>query len=216
MLVRFSAPILLAASLLASGCKKTDKAPPTAPAGSAATGASGSAGSVATPPKEAPVAQTPPATQEAQVPAPPPGSGPDGVVKAATLEAIQLPKPKKLPAKGNWSAAIAARDGDRLINYVDGDMLWISVHFVDCNLPAAKEAASKPANQRGVFAFCHENPVGKIKDYPLYGTSDMARGVKAGHLLLLAGIGASADPSYTTADLEEFLGSLDLAALAKL
>jgi hypothetical protein len=209
--MRFTASVLLATSLLTSGCKKAEKAAPAEPAGSAA---------IATPPKETPVAKTPPADQAApagaQVPAPPPGGGADGVVPAATLEAIQLPKPKKAPEKGIWSAAIAAHDGDRLVNYIDGDALWISVHFVDCNLPAAKEAASKPVNQRGAFTFCHETPAGKIKDYPLYGTNDMARGVKAGHLMIVASIGVSADPSYTTADLEAFLGSLDLAALAKL
>jgi hypothetical protein len=137
-------------------------------------------------------------------------------VPAATLEAIQLPRPPKLPPKGIWSAAIAAHDGDRLVNYIDGDALFISVQFADCNLPVAKEAASKPVNQRGSFTFCHENPTGKIKDFPLFGTNDTVRGVKAGHLLIVASIGVSADPSYTTADLEAFLGSLDLAALAKL
>lgn len=167
--------------------------------------------------KTPPAEKAPPTAPDTQAPAPPPGSGDaSGVVPAATLEAIQLPKPKKAPEKGIWSAAIAAHDGDRLVNYIDGDALWISVHFVDCNLPAAKEVASKPVNQRGAFTFCHENPAGKIKDYPLYGTNDTARGVKAGHLMIVASIGVSADPSYTTADLEAFLGSLDLAALAKL
>jgi hypothetical protein len=193
MIVRFSAPVLLAASILMSGCKKTDKAPAAEPAASAGSAAP------ATPPA-APA--TPPAAQ-------PPAAGGGPVVPAAKLEEIELPTPKGGPAKGIWSAATASDDGDRSTNFVDGSDLWIGVHFLDCNLPKAKEGAVD-------FKACTGAPTGKIKDYPLFAPSDVARVVKAGHILVIATAGATHMDKVKGPELEEFLASVDLDAIAKL
>lgn len=163
-----------------------------------------------------PADPTPPATATTGTPPEAEADKAGGVISAATLESIQLPKPKKAPEKFIWSTPVPARDGTRLVNYTDGKDIWLTVNFADCNSPTAKSVADKPANQRGQYGFCYEKPVGKIKDFPSYGTDDMVRGVKAGHLVIAASIGTAAPQSYTTADVEEFLGSLDLAALAKL
>ncbi len=216
MLVRLSTSFLLAAALLAPGCKKADKAPAPSP-GSAASP------TPAASPKEAPVAVTPPPsdpaatppTTEEQVPASAGGSA-TGVVKASVLEKLNVPKPKKLPDKSIWSSAKAVQDGDRLINYVDGDKQYMTLHFLDCNLPIVKSMESKAPADRGEYAFCYDHEVDKVKGFSLFGKGDEIRAVKAGHLMIIATIGVAADPSYGIPDLVEFLGSLDLPALAKL
>jgi hypothetical protein len=200
-ILRFSAPVLMGTLFLVSGCKKTDKAPAAEPAGSAA--AAGSA-APATPP---PAAQTPPA---------PPAAGNTSVVPANTLEAINLPPPKGAPAKGIWSAAAASDDGDRSTNFVDGSDVWVGVRFLDCNLPAAKDAANKPEADRGDFKYCLGTPTGKIKDYALFAPHDTRRVVKVGHLIVIADLGVTGETKLKAADLEAFLGSMDLAAIAKL
>ncbi len=211
MLVRYSAPILLATSLLFSGCKKADKTPSGAASG----------GSAASLPKEAPVAQTPPANPPPAAEPPavtPPAAdeakaGGGAVVSADALEAIHLPKPKKLPENGNWLTPNPATPGNRLVNYSDGKSYWLTVHFADCNAPEAKNL---PEGRRGEYKYCYEQPTGKVKDYASYCTGNEVRAVKAGHLMVNAMRGAQAPEGYGGADLEEFLGSVDLAALAKL
>jgi len=137
-------------------------------------------------------------------------------VPSATLEAIKLPVPKGAPEKGMWSSATAGGDGDRSTNFMDGNDLWVSVRFVDCNLPAVKAVASKPAAERGDFTFCFDKPTGKLKDYELFSPSDSLRVVKVGHLIIIVGTGVVSEGKITGADLETFIGSLDLPALAKL
>jgi hypothetical protein len=131
-----------------------------------------------------------------------------------------LPTPKGAPASGVWvnapSPTGGSGDGDRLANFVDGSDNWYSVRFLDCNLPAVKAASSKPANERGDAAFCFDAPTGKLKDLPLFSPNDSFRVVKAGHLLVLASLGATGETKLKPADLEAFLESLDLAGLAKL
>jgi hypothetical protein len=56
----------------------------------------------------------------------------------------------------------------------------------------------------------------KLKDYPMDDQYDAVRAVKVGHLVVVASIGAKSSGTLKAADLEAFLGSLDLAALAKL
>lgn len=143
--------------------------------------------------------------------------GSTAVVKASVLEKLSVPKPKKLPDKAMWSSAKAVHDGDRLINYVDGDKQYMTLHFVDCNLPVVKSLEHKAPAERGEYAFCYDtDAVDKVKGFSVYGKGDEIRAVKAGHLVVIATIGVNADPSYGIPDLIEFLGSLDLAGLAKL
>jgi hypothetical protein len=177
-----------------SGCKKTDKAPAAEPA------ASGSAAPAPPPaaPATPPAAQTPPAAV---------GSGP--VVPAVKLEELDLPSPKGAPAKGIWSAASPTEDGNRSTFFVDGNDGWMGVHLLDCNLPKAKEGGED-------FKPCTAAPTGKIKNYPLFATSDVARVVKAGHVLVIATASGTHMDKVKGPELEEFLASVDLDAIAKL
>jgi hypothetical protein len=213
MFLRFSVSVLLVTSLLMSGCKKTDKAPAAEPAASG-----GSAGSAApgTPPSGPPAPPTPKAEPAAQTPPAPAAANSTSVVPAATLAALELPKPAGAPAKGMWSQATPIVDGDRFENYLEGSNLWMSVHFLDCNTPVVKASAKLSAADRGVFSFCFDQPTGKLKDYPMFSPSDEVRAVKVGHVVVIAGIGLAGDDKLKAADLEAFLGSLDLASLAKL
>jgi hypothetical protein len=136
----------------------------------------------------------------------------------AKLVAITLPAPKGAPASGRWRSAPSPTggtgDGDRLANFIDGNDYWVSVRFLDCNLPAVKETADKP--KRGAFAFCFDTATGKLKDFPLFTPSDSLRAVKVGHLAIIATLGVTGQTKLTAADLEAFLESLDLAEIAKL
>lgn len=195
MIVRFSAPVLLAASILMSGCKKTDKAPAAEPAASAGSAA------------PAPPPATPPATPPAAQPPAAVGSGP--VVPGAKLEELDFPAPKGAPAKGIWSAATPTEDGNRSANFVDGSDGWMGLHLLDCNLPKAKEGGDD-------FKPCTAAPTGKIKNYPLFAPSDVARVVKAGHVLVIATASGLHMDKVKGPELEEFLASVDLDAIAKL
>jgi hypothetical protein len=99
---------------------------------------------------------------------------------------------------------------------MDGSDLWVSVRFLDCNLPMVKDTASKPAAERGDFTFCFDPPTGKLRDYGMFSPSDSVRVVKVGHLIIIVGLGVVSEGKLTPADLEAFITSLDLAALAKL
>lgn len=209
---RFSAPVLLATAVLVSGCNKKDKAPAPEPAAAAGSGAP------ATPPPAAPAAGAPAAGAPAAG-APAAAAGDNGVVPVATLAAITLPAPKGAPASGMWLQASAGGDGDRLVNFVDGNDYWYTVRFIDCRAPMVKEFASKPAGERGDIAYCFDTPTGKLKDYPLFTPKDPAdtlRVIKVGHLTMLASIGAAGEGKLKGSDVEAFLESVDLASIAKL
>src|SRR3954464_13159531 len=115
--MRFSAPVLLAAALLVSGCKKKEPAPSSEPTGSAA-------------PMTKPVA--PPAADPAATPTPA-AAAPGPVVGWEKLSDINLPNPKGLPDKGIWSSVKATKDGDRQENFVDGDDNYMGLRILDCN-----------------------------------------------------------------------------------
>ncbi len=207
--MRYSATALFAAAVLVSGCKKTEKAPVAEPP------AAGSAAPAATPPPAAaPVEPAAPATPP---PAAPAADGP--IVPSATLAGITmaLPKPKGAPESGAWKAVPGGVDGDRRTNYTDkGSEYWVGLRLLDCNLPMVKEAAAKPAGERGELAYCFDEATGKLKDYPLYAPSELVRAVKTGHLVVIATLGVTGQTKLKGADLEAFLESLDLASFAKL
>jgi hypothetical protein len=200
---RFSATVLLAAALLVSGCNKKDKAAEKTPE------PAGSAAAPATPP--------PAPTPAAPAPA---AADSTSVVPLAKLAAIMLPPPKGAPATGVWATAPSptggSGDGDRLANFTEGSDYWVSVRFLDCNLPVVKESASKPSAERGAFTFCFDPAPAKLKDYPLFNTSETQRVVKVGHLIIIATLGATGETKLKPEDLEAFLESLDLAEIAKL
>ena len=196
MIVRFSAPVLLAASILMSGCKKTDKAPAAEPA------AAGSTAAPATPPA-APA--TPPAAA-----APAGGSvGTGPVVPGAKLAVLDFPVPKGAPPKGSWQDARPIEDGLRSANFAEGSDIWMGLYITDCNLPAAKDGSEE-------FKPCTATPTGKIKSYPLFAPSDIARAVKVGHLIFMVTSSGTHMDKIKGPELEEYLNGVDLDSLAKL
>lgn len=146
-----------------------------------------------------------------------PGDSAD-VVPVADLLAITLPVPKVVPATGSWVDVppSSSGGGDRLANFVDGNNYWMSVRFVDCNMPAVKRAAAGPADERGDFTHCFDTTTTKLGNFPLYAENNVRRVVKVGRLLVITGIGLTGQTKLKPADLEAFLTSLDLAAIAKL
>jgi hypothetical protein len=115
-----------------------------------------------------------------------------------------------------WSQATPILDGDRSENYVDGDDYWVSVRFIDCNLPAVKDSASKPESERSDFKYCFAQPSGKLEEYPLFAPHDTRRVVKVGHVTVIADLGVTGETKLTATDLEGFLASLDLTPLSRL
>jgi len=215
---RFAAPVLMAAALLVSGCSKKDKDKAPAP-----EPGSGSAQPVPTPPPP-----PPPAAPDAAVAATGSGSGsgsgsatapaiaagdPIGLAK---LAAIALVVPGGAPAGGAWHDAQGAVDGNRLVNFVDGKDYWYTVQFIDCRAKVAKDAAKDPADDRGVFTYCYDAPTGKFKDYPMFAPNEFQRAVKVGNVTVVASIAMNGRAKLKGADLETFLGTLDLAGIAKL
>jgi hypothetical protein len=144
-----------------------------------------------------------------------PGSAADSapIVSGEKLAWIDLPEPHGAPPKGTWSDVAAIDDGDRRTYYRVGDVGWVFVDFVDCNLPKVKAEAQKPDS---VGHICVADTTEKINGYPLFKTSDITRVVKVGHLLLITNVGGTVMDKLTADDLEVFLASLDLAALAAL
>jgi len=124
--------------------------------------------------------------------------------------------PEKASDKAIWSSAEAETDGNRLSNYIDGDKPFIDVQFLDCNLPALKEYINKSPDDRGIFQNCFDKPTGKIKDFPMAAPQEHVRVVWAGHITLTVIVTAPQKGKIKGADLEEWLNTVDLAALSKL
>lgn len=193
---RFVAPALLAAALLGSGCgkKDNDKAPAPEPGSGTAVPTlptPASAGSSAALPTGDPIA-------------------------LAKLTAIILPSPPNgAPASGNWKDAMD-NDGRRLVNFVHGNDYWYAVDFIDCRMPMVKEYAAKAPTDRGVFAYCFDAPTGKFKDYPMFAPKETQRVLKVGKLTVIASLAMAGQAKLKAANLDAFLGAMDLAAIAKL
>src|SRR5262245_53492239 len=87
------------------------------------------------------------------------------IVSGEKLAWIDLPDPNGAPPKGTWSDATAIEDGDRRTYYRVGDVGWVFVDFVDCNLPRVKAEAQKPDSEGHI---CVSDTTEKINGYPLY------------------------------------------------
>jgi hypothetical protein len=217
---RFVAPVLMAAALVV-GCSKKDKdkAPPAE---------SGSGTAMTNTPTPPPPPPTPPAgsgSAGSGSAAPAAGSGdtalPTGApAKLSELVKINLPvPPPKAPAGGIWKeVGEVESDGDRQANYTAADnAIWYTLNIQDCRHPKAKEVAAKPAGDRGMWQWCFAKPDGKIKDYPrLTDENSLAHGVRVGNIVVIAGPHPTVKDKVGDAEVDEFLGSLDLAMIAKL
>jgi hypothetical protein len=145
------------------------------------------------------------------------------VLTAAQLTAIKLPKPKFGPAAGQWKDPITPADGERSTEFVVGDDVYVAVLFNDCNLPEAAQYASKQVYSRNVFDACFASAAGGDQasgttagGAPVWKINEQSRYLRIGHLGIRVAYGNKAPATATGADLETFVKSLDLAALAKL
>ncbi|MCM2416599.1 hypothetical protein [Streptomyces sp. RKAG293] len=140
-----------------------------------------------------------------------------GVVKTAQMRAITLPRPQAAPATGKWDETASINsDGDRQIAFVDGTDTWMSLHILDCRQPLAKAGAKKPPTEQGDFLYCYKAATGSLKGYPLFANEATLRVLTVGNLRILADIGIAGDGKIDGAAVESFLGSFDLASIAKL
>jgi hypothetical protein len=145
------------------------------------------------------------------------------VLTAAQLTAIKLPKPKFGPAAGQWKDPIAPADGQRRTEFVVGDDVYVAVLFDDCNQAEAQQYASKAVFSRDVFDACFASAAGGDQPSgataggaPVWKINEQSRYLRIGHLGIRVAYGDKASATATGADLETFIKSLDLAALAKL
>jgi hypothetical protein len=141
------------------------------------------------------------------------GEGP--VVTAKKLVMFDLPPFKGASANANWTSAEAETDGNRHTIFMDGDKPFVGVQFLDCNLPEMKEYAKKTPDQRGIFDVCFEKPNGKLKEFPMV-AEENSRTVMAGHMTLTVSVAGPQMGKIKGADLEEWLNTVDLAALSKM
>ena len=216
---RFVAPALMVTALLVGcGKKDKDKAPPAdpgsgaamantptpptpapPPAGSAATAGSGSA--------------APAATGDVALP-----TGDPYKLKDLAAISIAMPKPPGAPASGNWKdVGDNESDGYGQLNYVDHDAYWYGVTFLDCRAKVVKDAAAMKPDDRGALKWCFMQPNDKLKDYPMIKPEKgLTRAVKAGNVCVVVSLGMQGKETLKAADVEAYLNTLDLAAVAKL
>jgi hypothetical protein len=74
----------------------------------------------------------------------------------------------------------------------------------------------KTAAEQGELAQCYAKGPDKLKGFPLAKVNDGFHAVYAGNVVVTSGVGALVRGKVTEADIDAFLGSLDLAAIAKL
>ena len=141
------------------------------------------------------------------------GEGP--VVPVKPLVMFDLPPVKGAPANASWTSAEAETDGNRYTIFMDGDKPFIGVQFLDCNLPKLKEYATKAPAERGIFQACFNKPNGKLKEFPMF-SDGATRTVWVGHMTLTASVSGPQQGKIMGPDVEAWLNTVDLAALAKL
>jgi hypothetical protein len=175
--------------------------------------------------KDKPVGDGPPTTGAPSAAASGSASEPDAaggsVVKGADLEyfTISMPPPKGAPADGTWRDVVPGKDGDVRVYYVDKkDKGYVGVEFLDCRLPEAQGV--KDAKDKGSYELCFKKPAKTLKGYPLLlPDQDGAvafRALVVNHVTIIASTFLGFEKQFTPADIEEYLGSLDLDTLAKM
>lgn len=206
MTQRFVTSALVAAVALA-GCSKKDKdkAPPADPG-------SGSAMTNTPPPPPPPAVDAPAAAGSGSAaPAAAAGAMPTGdPAKLDKLASILFNVPAGAPADGAWHEGPTNMDGMRIVNFKAADKtIWYGVHLDDCRLKDTQSNAE-------YVKYCTTAGTGKVKTYEMFAPNDQLRVVRAGNILVSAAAGAKVYDKVKAADLEAFLNTVDLDAVAKL
>ena len=136
-----------------------------------------------------------------------------GLATLPQLQAIKLPLPPRATAKGEWRSAFANEDGDRLEVWKEGDNRFgISIRFIDCRAKKVVEVKDQPELSQADYAGCHRPGKDRLGKYELRKPRDGERTLRAGSIL----IRVTAQTDETPAELEQYLGKLDLDAIARL
>ncbi len=135
-----------------------------------------------------------------------------GIVTLAQLQTIKLPTSPGFTAKGTWASAFANEDGDRMEVWKEGSAFGISIHFIDCRLPKVQEVKDKHVLTQAAFAGCFQPSDAKLGKYEMRKVSGGERTLRAGNVL----IRINKQEKETAADLEAYLGKLDLDAIARM
>jgi hypothetical protein len=138
-----------------------------------------------------------------------------GVATLAQLVAIKLPPPPKTAATGGWQPAFANEDGDRQEVWKDGSKFGLSVRLMDCRSKKAAEVKGQPEISQGAHAACHQPGKDQLKGYALRKPKDTERTLLVGNIAVRATMDSDSK-ELTPAEIEEYLGKLDLSALGKL
>lgn len=216
MNARTAALVLVAVSLTASGCKKDASTDTKATASASATTAASAApvASAAKAPFKEPSDDSTPA-DGALLPVGKPAG-------AKTLFMFDPPQSAAAP-KAIWSVAYAEKDDDRLVNLMEGDQGWMSLHFIDCRGDMAKKYVGKPLSDLGEIAYCFVTLPDTFKGFPSIGRDakgamDSARRVvRAGNVVVTSGAWErpKGGTKWKLADLDVVLNDMDWATIAK-
>jgi hypothetical protein len=171
-------------------------------------------------PAGTPAADNPPSS--AAPTSAPAGNGGGSLVKGSDLAeyTISMPAPKGAPAGGTWRDIVPGDDGRVSVHYVDNnDTGYVRVDFLDCRLPAVQAVKDKAAKDRAGFDHCFRKPTKTLKGYPMILPDDpdfAYRTLVVNHVHVSVSVDRPFDEKFKAADVEEFLGTLDLDALARL
>jgi hypothetical protein len=150
------------------------------------------------------------------------GNGGASLVKGSDLAeyTIWMPVPKGAPAGGTWRDVMPGEDGRVSVYYVDNnDNGYVRVDFLDCRLPAVQAVKDKAAKDQAGFDHCFRKPTKTLKGYPMILPDDpdfAYRTLVVNHVYVSVSVYLPFDEKFKAADVEEFLGTLDLDTLARL
>jgi hypothetical protein len=165
------------------------------------------------------VKSPPPPAASTSVPA---GTGEVSIVKGIDLAEYEtsMPVPKGAPAGGTWRDLRPIEDGKASVYYVDNDDNgYVRVDFLDCRLPDVQALRNKPAKDQAGYDDCFRKPTKTLKGYPMVLPDDpdvRYRTLVVNHVYVSAGVFLPFEPKFKAADVEEFLGTLDLDTLARM
>jgi hypothetical protein len=147
----------------------------------------------------------------------PPG---DPVTEDALL-AIELPNPPRAPASVTskdlpHSATLVSVDR----NFKDGNDIVMGVRLIDCRSQYLRDSLAQNGADYlagGDFKSCVFPGTDELKGHKLDKVNDVRRHLRAGNIAIIVGSGSGPyQKSIAPADLEAYLTSLDLDAIAKL
>jgi hypothetical protein len=131
---------------------------------------------------------------------------------------ISMPVPKGAPPGGTWSDVTPGEDGHVRVFYLDKNGKgYVSVGLLDCRMAAVR--AAKGTADQAMYPECFTKPTRTLKGYPLILPDDPKfayRSLVVNHVTVSVGVGQGFEDMFKAADVEEFIGTLDLDTLAKL